>query len=82
MLRWRPLAFGVPETAGGEAVATFCVSPPAATDPSPPVGEVPGRLLVIVEDVGQLCVLQSVILSSANQKQRHKLELESQSVAF
>lgn len=43
------------ETAGFEAASTFCVSPSA-------VNEILSRLLVIVKDVCQLCILQSVIL--------------------
>lgn len=49
--RWKEF-----ETAGFEAASTFCVSPSA-------VSEILSRLLVIVKDVCQLCVLQSIILS-------------------
>lgn len=49
--RWKKF-----ETAAFEAASTFCVSPSA-------VSEILSRLLVIVKDVCQLCVLQSVILS-------------------
>lgn len=53
------------ESAGFEAASTFCVSPSA-------VSEILSRLLVIVKDVCQLCILQSVILSFSNRKQHHK----------
>lgn len=49
--RWKEF-----ETAAFEAASTFCVSPSAAS-------EILSRLLVIVKDVRQLRVLQSVILS-------------------
>lgn len=49
--RWKEFS-----TAGFEAASTFCVSPSA-------VSEILSRLLVIVKDVCQLRVLQSVILS-------------------
>lgn len=49
--RWKEF-----ETAGFEAASTFCVSPSA-------VSEILSRLLVVVKDVCQLRVLQSVILS-------------------